>query len=585
MLIKTKDITIKELLTKKEYEIPSFQRNYSWESIHTQEFLHDIIKYLQPDYTTKTVKTDRYFLGTMVFVGGIDNESATQSVIDGQQRLTTITIILSVISKMFNDLKMDALSDATYNFIVFKDDFGKEKKVLKTESSFPYFTELVQMKTTTKTPITEEEETIEKTYKYYSDVLSEEKIYKEIKKVINDSRIEDIPYDEWLLQIRGQILDSIVISINTNEEDQANAIFEILNGKGKKLSSVDLIKNKIFEEIGNTLNDEAKEKWQTINKTLTSKNKKEKMDTFFRHYWAMKYKKVGEKALYDDFQQKVIRARKNPVSPSELLDDLVKQSLIYTEIMNPNLSDWKNKIEYNFLIQSMKSFEEVFKVVSARIALLALINAKRNELIDHKKFKEAILFLEDFYMIFFSFLSKRASKIEKPISDFSIALSKCSNKADAHKVIQEKLIDKLSALIEELDMLTVEQQFTSLFYKKGNHSTNVLPKLILRKINCFYRKSSDYTNDSSVEHIMNEDDTKDFSLNIGNLILLEQTLNTEAGSKDFADKLDSYRKSKYDEVLEFVSKHSEWDEDDITQRATEMYELFVTEIIHPNLRF
>ena len=98
MNIKPKDKTIKELLlSEHQFVIPRFQREYSWERKHYKEFLEDTLDGLI--INNGTITNNQYFLGTMLFVGDcFENEQEEIVVVDGQQRLTTITILFSALS-------------------------------------------------------------------------------------------------------------------------------------------------------------------------------------------------------------------------------------------------------------------------------------------------------------------------------------------------------------------------------------------------------------------------------------------------------------------------------------------------------
>lgn len=111
MNIKPADKTIKALLKSgRQFMIPRFQRDYSWEKKNCEEFLDDILKGLE--CKEGKLETSSYFLGTMLFIGNFDEKSSKEiQVVDGQQRITTITILFSVISDIFREKGEDKLSE------------------------------------------------------------------------------------------------------------------------------------------------------------------------------------------------------------------------------------------------------------------------------------------------------------------------------------------------------------------------------------------------------------------------------------------------------------------------------------------
>ena len=95
MDIKLEEKTVGTLLSVgKQFIIPRFQREYTWERYNNKEFYDDILGYMQ--VKDGELITKQYFLGTMLFVGDFaDTKCQEMNVVDGQQRITTITIFLS----------------------------------------------------------------------------------------------------------------------------------------------------------------------------------------------------------------------------------------------------------------------------------------------------------------------------------------------------------------------------------------------------------------------------------------------------------------------------------------------------------
>ena len=103
-------------------------------------------------------------------------------------------------------------------------------------------------------------------------------------------------------------------------------------------------------------------------------------------------------------------------------------------------------------------------------------------------------------------------------------------------------------------------------------------KYALQKRNCYYQKKEIFENDSSIEHILPECNEGKVT-NIGNLIMLEGNLNTEADKIDYAEKLKVYEKSNYKWGHEFADKHPVWEEGVIRNRARSMAALIYNKIL------
>lgn len=166
-----------------QFVIPRFQREYSWDKKNYQEFFEDMINNLVA--SSGAINDDQYFLGTMLFVGNFaEKPDKPIEVVDGQQRLTTITILFSVLSDRFRELGEDTLSKQLFNYITTTDDNGEKVRVLQSKSSYPYFVYYIQdrEKQIPTVPSTEEENCIQETYEFFLQQTAENSLKKLLKK-------------------------------------------------------------------------------------------------------------------------------------------------------------------------------------------------------------------------------------------------------------------------------------------------------------------------------------------------------------------------------------------------------------------
>lgn len=550
--------------------IPNFQREYSWDKYYYNTFFIDILEGIKQE-DKKLINTD-YFIGTMVFSGSEKKDESIE-VIDGQQRLTVITILLSVLTNKFKNIKEKDLAEATFEYIKTKDDYGRPIPKLKSITSYPYFEAYVQsIEKMDVEPATEEEINIKQTYNYFESELEEMKL--KGKYDFN----ENTPYKDLLIAIRDQILQMNVISILTEEKDSAYEIFEILNAKGKNLASIDLIKNTIYSKFH--ADDNAKDKiienkWEGIKTTLRSRNPNIGFATFYRHYWISKYQKTTNSKLYDSFKKHI---KSNKKSYEEFIEDLSTIAETYMKIVSPNTDDYNNRKEYNWLIQSLKAIEKTFGVTQARIALLALFELKYNDKISSKTFKEAVNYIENFIFAYTGVLKNQANIYESRFSKLAIKLRESKNKSNTNNILKEYLYQKFE------DRYPQKEEFLSGFvrlrFSKQESPTNTITKYVLNKISSKLNNSEVYSIDSSIEHIINEDISNDNTLFIGNLICLEIDLNNEASDLAYEEKLEVYKKSKYDQVLNFCNKYPNFNENDIEERSKILGEYYYDNILN-----
>lgn len=579
MNIKPYDKTIKELLISgRQFTIPRFQREYSWDKKNYQEFFEDMMNCLIIE--NGKISTDQYFLGTMLFIGNyIEGTDKEIDVVDGQQRLTTITILFSALSDRFLSLSENTLSEQIFRYIMTKDDNGNDIRVLKSKTHYPFFSYYIQdrKKGNLGEPSSEEEICIKETYDYLYNQLDETKM-KTLLKKYDTEIVNQLEYLDILKALRDQVLQTTFVSISTADSKQANMIFEILNAKGKKLSYVDLIKNKIFEVLNSTEPaDFAVTKWNSIKEILNSRKETVGLATFYRHFWISTYRKSASSKMYDDFNKYI-----KPHTEERFkifMNEMENSAKTYIKITNPTREDFENKKQHFWLLQSLNILTNYFNIVQVRIALLALFRLKDKNLIEAKMLKKTVLYLENFHFAFNAVLSSRSNKFETTYASFALEAGKCKDKESAKKVIDNKLIGPLDKIYPGLDEFKLK--FVQLTYSKKENSNNMKVKYLINKLNCFYQNEEVFSDMGSIEHILPEAEGED-SLNVGNLIMLETTLNEKADKKSYVDKIVIYQESSYNWIKIFAKETGSWDKTMIADRASQLAEFYYNNILKRN---
>jgi uncharacterized protein with ParB-like and HNH nuclease domain len=125
------DKEISAVLKSSFYKIPRFQRPYLWEKEQVEDFWMDAIANEEPDY----------FIGSMVVFGPVHD---TFNVVDGQQRLTTITMILCALRNALETENEAPLAKGIHDLIERADINNDPRYVLQTETSYPYLQEYNQ---------------------------------------------------------------------------------------------------------------------------------------------------------------------------------------------------------------------------------------------------------------------------------------------------------------------------------------------------------------------------------------------------------------------------------------------------------
>ena len=581
MDFKPVDKTIKDLLISGHpFEIPRFQRAYSWEKRHYAEFLQDITSNLRIE--NGLIVPGAYFVGTMLFIGNfIESGKSVIKVVDGQQRLTTITILFSVLSDLFKKKGETTLSQMIFRYIMTKDDNGEEVRILKTKSNYPYFAYYIQdySKSHKPDPVSEEEENIKQTYEYFSKQLEERKIKQTLKKAHGADVVNGLDYISILKAIRDQVLNCSFVSISTETGDQANRIFEILNAKGKRLNEVDLIKNKLFEVVsGEEPVDVANDYWTKVRNKIEDVESGVGIATFYRHFWAANYMRSSSGKLYDAFKKSVKPSNRQRYT--EFLKEMLVFADYYSQIVEPSLLHYDNRQEYRWLVQSLKELTDTFNIVQVRVPLMALMNAKKNELISMAYYKKAVTYLENFHFAFNVVVSDRGNKLDSIYSTFAVSLKGTTSRSEAHKMIDELLIGKLEPLFPNFNKF--EDGFVKFTFSKEKLPGNLKAKYALYKLNSVYSGDEIFERGMTVEHISPESKSV-ANRTLGNLILLENSLNGEAGEQEYQAKKAVYMKSRNPWVTEFLAENTVWNASKFEERSKKMARDYYQKVFGKNV--
>ncbi|WP_276829514.1 DUF262 domain-containing protein [Bifidobacterium coryneforme] len=590
--------TVKDILgSGSQLVIPRFQREYCWDGKVVQEFYEDIVSRL--DFTQKKIKTLPYFIGTMLFLykkgtPGDDETNIDDSVIevvDGQQRLTTITIFLAALAARLND-ESQVLAQKVFQYVKTTDDNDDPLAILTTKTSYPYFQNYVQTPVNKRDPallVTEsdEDESIKVAYQKFEKMMEGDNLKKQITTVCNLDKDALLAYSDKdiLVAIRDELLSNKAIVIRTSERTSANMIFEILNGKGVHLANIDLIKNRLFEKIPDDgMVDNAEVQWKKIQNNLRQRDEGIGLATFYRHFWISKYGQASSNKLYDNFKRKIKPCTEDRYKA--FLLEMEKESMRYSIVVHPRLEDFQNRKEYAPIVQSMSILSDWFNVNQSRIGLLALMDVKDRGLISLKEFADCAGMIEVFHFAFNSVCRYPANRFEGIYSKFAISLRKAATKADAKESLRS-LRDDLDGIMPGKTVFV--EEFCKLRYSgRGQMRMNVATKYAVNAITSARQGKKLFENDLSIEHIIPESKTSELCpdtlvTNIGNLIGLEKHLNEEAADLDSIGKRELYERSNYKWVSDFYSDNPDFKVDKIQERAKELAVIMYDKIIEPRM--
>jgi len=544
MRIESHDRKIEELLKGHTFLIPRFQREYSWEADHVLEFWNDILNNL----------SDAYFIGSMVVY---KRERATLAVVDGQQRLTTVTILLCAIREAFKELGEPDLADGLQAYIEQRDRENKTVYVLRTETSFPFLQEEVLKNGPSEAPYDEgnEEEAIKRAFEIFKQ---------QIKRSI-ESKSSPLT---WLKTLRDTVFDLNVILVTLDNEDDAYLIFETLNTRGKDLALSDLLRNhfaKFIQPQGDV--DQSKLKWKKVLDTIGSSPVSLDPDTFIVHSWQSRYDFVTKAKTFPK-----VKAAVNEFNAKEHLNIFAFDAECWRSIYDTEF--YWTKSEKN-AARSLEALR-IFKVTQPAPGLLSLVRAYRNEVIKYRILKKALSNIEKFHFAFNAITSSRSSGgISGMYSSFGRQIFNAKNSNEANHAIDEltRKLRERAVPDEEFDL-----GFSQVIYTKSHASQKSLVQYILKKVALHEKQPFiGETDDLTIEHLRPQSnlswgDRDDVIGQIGNLMLVDAETNGLLANNDFGTKKKILRERGY-KLPDMLAQAEEISEETIasnTQRISEL---------------
>jgi len=541
MNVEARSLLLENVLKKGQFIIPDYQREYDWNDDNLDEFIDDL----------NDTEEENYFIGHMVCEG--DFNSSKFKVIDGQQRITTITIMLSVLRDIFFEKGLENLSNGLHdNYIFAKDKDYNEYVVLDNQMPYPILQAYVQNKINDKIKEVKPEKSGEKKI-----IKAYDKFYKLWKDLT----------EEKLKLLRDKILNLEIIFVAVDDEVDAFTIFETLNAKGKDLTPLDLIKNQVFKNYTKLVHlDEPNDSWKKIIENTKDKNMK-----FLNYFWASKYKKVSDRKIYKEF---IKESKNKEFNYNDFVKNLLSNSKIYRQIIAPNFSDWKQEGEFKVYF-SLNAIQ-IFNIQVANSLLISLIREYTGKNISLKYLIKALSAIEKFHFINNAVIGGRSSGLDTMYSKISREIYLAQDKHSKHIVI-DNMISKLK------EKLPNKEQFESkidsrLYFSSSNTKQKKLVQYVLKKIEYEKQNYNVELINISLEHIYPEKFDKYWSRielkyiqSIGNLVLLDKNINSEIGDKLYIDKksviLD---KSTLITTKEVFEKNEQWTIEEIKNRKSEL---------------
>lgn len=528
------------------YTVPRFQRDYSWTATEWDDLWQDI------EGLYEEGGEQEHYMGYLVLQS---KDSKNFDVIDGQQRLTTLSILvlafLGNLQKMIEDgLEPDKnkqrLDQLRGTFIGYLDPvtlIPKSKLNLNRNNNNLYQTYLVPLEQAPKRNLKATEHLMRKAYDWFFNV---------VKQKFSGNRRGDS-----LAQYIDSLADKLFFTVITvNDELNAYKVFETLNARGVKLSSTDLLKNYLFAVVHNFGSDEREmmeldNRWERLVGLIGS----DSLPDFLRAYWNSKNKFVRHSELFKRIRESI--SSKGEVF--SLMRDLESNAHIFAALPSSEDNLWSSE---------QKKYIKTLRMFNVRQLYPLLLSA-------YNKFSEGDFtsLLRSCCIISFRYniIGNLATNEQERVYN-RLAVELSSN-----------AIGDLQDLITSLSTLYVsDDKFRGDFSEKEMRTTQARNKRVVRYILFEIEKhisnnAYDFESDSyNLEHIMPESiqegwdniedrDHDQFVYRLGNMTILNKSVNRDLGNLDFEIKKEKYLESEFSLTQRVANENSEWSTERIAE--------------------
>lgn len=526
------------------YRVPPFQRDYSWNEENWEDLWQDILLlHTNPDSS--------HYMGAIVLQSSNTSDKEF-TIIDGQQRLATLSIIaIAIIEKIQNLVEQEQQKEANQErqeilrrtYLSDRDprSLRYSSKILLNENNNDFYqSNLINLRQLRNIrSLSKSNQLLWQAFQYFSSHLGE----------LSDVVQSGEKLAEFLTDTVAQRL--LFIQINVEDELNAYTVFETLNARGIELSSTDLLKNYLFSLFqGPDDLQEAQRQWRRIINTVQM----ERFPEFLRYYLSLKQTRVRRERLFKIVRESV----KEGQQAFELLDKLENYGSLFIALGNSNDEFWRDTPEHRSYIYEL----ELFRVKQAYPTLFAAYERFSAE--NFSRLLKLVCVLSFRYTVVSSLNPNDLETLYNRVA-ISITNGEITNPRQVFDNLRSVYVSD-EKFLQDFSLLSI--------------STKGQKKKLVRYILCKLEadlSNVDVNEDSfSIEHILPESPSDDWRRNftdtqieemvyrIGNLTLLEPHLNRQVGNEIYSIKREVYQQSVYRLTQNILAE--EWTPNTLTTR-------------------
>ena len=549
-LLDTRTASFRELISNgRIYRVPRYQRDYSWKQDNWEDLWLDIIA----SHQTK----DSHYMGAIVLKSTQENDAFT--IIDGQQRIATLSIIAIAIIEKINELvKRDIEPEANQErqSILRRNYLGEKSarslryssKLFLNENNDDFYQgHLINLREPKSLrSLRKSNQLLWKVFKYYAAQLEE------LTEISNNG--------ELLAELLTETIAQKLLFIQINVEDDINAyvVFETLNSRGVELSATDLLKNYLFSQFRSPDDfNAAQREWREITRTVSM----EKFPEFLKYFLSMTKSRVRSNQLFKLTKNRV----KNAEQAFDLLQQLNELSSLYVALGNPNDPFW---LDFSNSSGIRACIEELslFRTKQAYPALFAAYKP-----FGEKKFEKLVKVVNVISFRYTTVGGLNPNDLEKQYNTLAnqISSGKVKTPKAAFNLVSSALYVSDEKFSQDFSLLSIESE------KKKPLVRYILGQLAKDKSGIDAKESS-----FTIEHILpqnpsevwrdsfRDDEIDEAIYRIGNMTPLEQRLNSKLGADSYEEKQKLYQQSNYQITKDIQAE--EWTMSSIVNRQERM---------------
>jgi hypothetical protein len=559
--ITASEIYLKDLFSEKYlFEIPYFQRQFAWNEENFEQLVDDI-----KDGLKAFGESEPYFLGSIILWAKEQNEdgSGLYAVIDGQQRLTCLTILMACLRDLADkDKATKTLQSRIYQE---EDEYAGAKESVRVkvrEQEFEFFKKFILtqggthlVKDLNVDDLSEPKRHIVQAIRLFSAAFQSDTGF------INHALVDD--FIKYLLQ------RVVLVAVRTTSLVSAFRLFNIINARGLPLSNADLLKSENLQVVPEYERPKYTRIWEDIEEDIGVDNL-EMLMSFMR---TILLREKARRAIFDEFDQKVFKEMQQ-FKGKPFIDYLERVSSIYrNKISEPSvkLEDTHKGIYYHNLVSIMRDFLPFNDWMTAVIRFTDRFQDDKCLYNFVKKLEKKIV-IEWFRGLSFT---ERLTQI------FNV-IKKIDSSEEPSEVIKDPLFDLTPYTNDFLATLNGKD-----FYSRGKAR---IPKYALLRIDMEEQdnlhKEISFKGDITVEHILPQTPTHDYWFTrfdervrrdmtniLGNLVLLNGKKNSKASNKPFDEKVKEYFAKRSDFwITNEIDANNDWNPEALNKRHLNLIE-------------